>query len=151
MLYFSYGANLNAGEMTRPRKCPTAVYVANGRLDDMCVSLCNFPTGTALKLNRSKGSVVFGVIYDISDSHEWSMLVGSNQGLRHTNVKIRLMNSRRTVNAVTFEAEPMSISRRAFASAGYSELVLEGAMNHRLPDVYISSLKTVLMGKGTPL
>ena len=141
--YFAYGSNMLTARLRE--RCPTARPLGAASLP-----------GYALKWHkRSKdgsgkcdivtsaedGSVMYGVLYDISNHEKSKLDRAEGRGHGYEQVEIEVLSNGRLVTAVTYVATNLDSTLRPFD--WYHAYVVDGAVEHRLPAEYIAALRSV--------
>jgi gamma-glutamylcyclotransferase (GGCT)/AIG2-like uncharacterized protein YtfP len=150
MLYFAYGANLDATQMRL--RCPEARHVGKARLDDY--RFC-FPVWSRIRqsglisIEPSVGERVWGVLYEIRDSDIGRL--DQREGYDAERPPSRNQFNRVTVNvargqgktseAQTYVARPAMEGRSP--SADYIAYLLHLAAARGLPEDYQAKLREV--------
>jgi cation transport regulator ChaC len=154
MLYFAYGSNLNAAQMSE--RCPAHKIVGLGELRDHKLI---FPVtsprwgGGVAGLHVAHGQSVWGVVFDLNDEDLASL--DRYEGFKgpgdphnvydqeHMFVELRRADDGsfpRRVRPLTYVARP---NNPAPPSRRYLEAIIAGAAHHRLPDEYIALLARI--------
>jgi gamma-glutamylcyclotransferase len=150
MLYFAYGANLDATQMRL--RCPEARHVGKARLDDY--RFC-FPVWSRIRqsglisIEPSVGDRVWGVLYELRDS-DFSRLdqregydpdrPPSRNAFNRVSVKVA-RGQGKTSDAQTYVARPAMEARSP--SADYIAYLLHLAAARGLPEEYQAKLRAV--------
>jgi gamma-glutamylcyclotransferase (GGCT)/AIG2-like uncharacterized protein YtfP len=154
MLYFAYGSNLDPDQMRE--RCPESRVVGLASLRDHRLT---FPLhsehwgGGAAGLEHAHGEVVWGVLYELSESDLTSLdcFEGWKGPGDHHN-----LYDRDVVTVELTRADDGSVPRRVRAttylartlnptppSRRYLDTLLRGARHHRLPPEYVEWLESV--------
>lgn len=145
VLYFAYGANMNAGQMKA--RCPGAKAIAVAKLAQH--RLCFFGhrkrwDGAEETVLPDTNSCVWGVVYEVS--HSGLDRLDAWQGVR-LDGSGRYFHSPATVEGTDGTAYQVLIYRKDVLqqaqppSAEYLDFILDGAVGHHLPSGYIDGLK----------
>jgi len=144
-LYFAYGSNMNEDELKKWGI--TIIDRKKALLHNYTVALNRYSKnrqGGVLDIIPSQGSIVEGVLYELSD--EAKRKVERKEGVtigaykeKHIDVEV---DGRIVKNAITYVVCKKEDSPSA--SEEYKKRVLKGAKDHDLSDRYIEELKKIL-------
>jgi hypothetical protein len=151
MILFAYGANMNPGQMSE--RAPEARTLGVARLVDFRVCFPRFSKArncASAGIEPNPGSAVWGVLYDVPE-HDVPVLnhhegfnphgaIAENKRLLR-NVTVLRMGGSEPVKAMTYFAVPDGTAARP--SAGYMNLIIDGALYHGLPKAYVAALERV--------
>lgn len=134
MIYFAYGSNMKFERISERIK--DVKYMDIGRLFDYKL-LCNKKsvdgTGKA-NIVYSPGDIVWGVLYEMDDEYAYK-LDGIEKGYDRKKFEIDTDNGK--VDANAYISTKLTDS---FPSSFYKDLVVQGAVEYKLPDEYIDYL-----------
>jgi hypothetical protein len=149
MLYFAYGANLDAAQMRL--RCPGAHAVGKARLDDY--RFC-FPLWSRIRqsgligIEPAEGERVWGVLYELRDAEIAGLDLREGydpaRPARNTvnRVTVKVVRGRgRTVSAETYAARAGVEAR--LPSADYIAYLVHLAATRGLPEEYQAQLRGV--------
>jgi gamma-glutamylcyclotransferase (GGCT)/AIG2-like uncharacterized protein YtfP len=158
MLYFAYGSNLDPEQMKQ--HCPQSVVVGLASLTDYRMTFPRFSNrwgGGTAGIQLSHGEIVWGVVYELTDSdlasldeYEGYVAEGDQHNVHdREHVTLELVRPDdgsipRKLRAWTYvarTAHPAAPSRR------YMDGVIGGARHHRLPEEYIAGLLQIETGE----
>jgi hypothetical protein len=152
MIYFAFGSNMDREQMKR--RCPSHKVLGRAYLSDF--DLC-FPRrspsrgcGTA-GIRPAKGAGVWGVVYALEAS-DWASLNdaegywpgGSPENNRHIIEQIEVRQGGpdgAVISARTYRAQPDGTG--ALPSPAYMRRLIDGAIQHDLPQAYVATLRAV--------
>jgi gamma-glutamylcyclotransferase len=143
--YFAFGSNLKIPQMRE--RCPECEPVGpallrNRELGFACVSQ-NFPPGGAADVVVSDGAEVWGAIYRLSASDLERLdrfeHVG-NGGYRRIEVEVEIPHTSGPTTALCYEVADR-LDRDIPPIPAYRRLMLEGSVEHGLPDHWLAHLK----------
>ncbi len=135
-LYFAYGSNLKASRMHE--RIPTASRHGVASLHGMRVAVNKLSRDGSGKANleREPGARVWGFVYRL-EPEGWSLLDTYEPG--YSRVRVELVGVSETrIKAQTYLADAPVDGLSAFD--WYHTLIVEGAIEHGLPDDYIREL-----------
>jgi len=142
-LYFAYGSNLNISQMRK--RCPSVKFVSKAKKLNykLCFPIISRKRGNkgVASIKKSKGNIVEGVLYCINtmDLIQLDKLEANGDRYERKRVYISLNN-----NIKKFSWTYIAISDHKEnhpPSATYINLILEGAVEHKLSKNYILDLK----------
>lgn len=134
MIYFAYGSNMKFERISERIK--DVEYTDIGRLFDYKL-LCNKKsidgTGKA-NIVYSPGDIVWGVLYEMDDEYAYK-LDGIEKGYHRKKFEIDTDNGK--VDASAYISTKLTDS---LPSSYYKDLIVQGAIEYKLPDKYIDYL-----------
>ncbi len=141
MLYFAYGSNMLTGRLKE--RVPSSEKIATARLPGYKLSFHKQGTDGSGKcsIQKDADSAVFGIVYDIDPGEK--PILDSIEGPGYKQDYITVYTENKTLEPYTY------IARKDFREdllnpySWYRTLVLEGAIEHQLPDDYIEMIKEV--------
>jgi cation transport regulator ChaC len=142
MLYFAYGSNMHPGQMQK--RCPGCIVVAPARLRDHRLVFSRVRgsgnTDGYGDIRPSAGSVVEGVVWDITETHRQALdeYEGYPDSYSRKDVAVDAFDGR-TLTAFAYFARPLGAGA---PSCRYLRLIIEGARAHGLSPDYLSFLES---------
>ncbi len=143
MLYFAYGSNMHPGQMAK--RCPGCAFVALARLKDHRLTFSRFwgawGGGGVADIQPSPGSVVEGVVWEITGAHRQTLDDYEDYPTSYTRKDVVVETADgRMLTAFAYAAKPTGAYRPA---RRYLEEILEGARAHNLSPDYIALLEAI--------
>lgn len=135
--YFAYGSNMLTDRMQY--RTPSAIQIGIGLLKDydfVCNKKSIDGSGKG-NLVLSENSEVWGVIFEIYEN-DLSRLDEIEGGYQRKNVTVLLNNT--PVTAVTYISDKLTGEP---PTQSYLQLIIDGAIEHQLPEDYIAKLKAI--------
>ena len=144
-LYFAYGSNLNHEQMKK--RCPHALFLDAAELSDMQLTFYGTSKrwgGAPATVKEQTGSAVWGALYEL-DAHCLKLL-DSFEAVATGNYRRELVTvrdtSRQTLEAYIYlKLEEEKDERKP--SEKYMETIIAGAVVSKLPEAYITKLKSI--------
>jgi gamma-glutamylcyclotransferase (GGCT)/AIG2-like uncharacterized protein YtfP len=143
MFYFSYGSNMHPDRMAR--RCPGCAFVTTARLADHRLTFSRYwdawGGGGVGDIQPAPGSVVEGVVWEITDAHCQTLDVYEDCPTSYVrkDVVVRAADGK-TLTAFAYVARPTGVYRPA---RRYLQEILEGAQAHHLSPDYIAFLEAI--------
>lgn len=143
MLYFAYGSNMHPGQMAE--RCPGCAFIATARLKDHQLTFSRFwgawGGGGVADIQPAPGSVVEGVVWEITESHRQSLDDYEDYPTSYwrKDVAVEIPDGR-MLTAFAYVARPTGVYRPA---RRYLVEILEGARAHKLSQGYIARLEAI--------
>jgi gamma-glutamylcyclotransferase (GGCT)/AIG2-like uncharacterized protein YtfP len=151
MIYFAYGSNMDPLQMRE--RCKDASLIGPAELP--AHRLC-FPRWSdkrqhpVASIEPSIGTSVWGVLFELTSSDVEAL--DRKEGFRgvgrpdnaYRRSEVRLKSGGAEVSAQTYFAEPNPVRPEAgLPSAGYMKQMVDGAMFAKLPEAYVSWLRSL--------
>ena len=143
MLYFAYGSNMHPGKMQE--RCPGCSFIAAAKFLDHRLAFSRLSAtwrgGGVANIQPAAGSVVHGVIWDITEIHRDSLDVYEGYPTAYTrkDVVVETFHGR-TVTAFAYFARPVGEYQ---PSRRYLQQIIEGARAHHLSPEYVAFLEAI--------
>lgn len=147
MKYFAYGSNLLTRRLTDASRAPSAVALGIAAAPGYVLRFHKIGTDGSGKCTLiatgDDGAVVYGVLYEVADSdlagldREEGVHLG---GYARHSVRLRLPDGD-TAEAMTYIAGGRYLDPACVPFDWYRDLVVAGAMEHRLPPAAIRELE----------
>ena len=143
MLYFAYGSNMHPGQMRK--RCPGCTFVVPARLRDYRLTFSRLSTsrrgGGVAHIQPATGSLVEGVVWDITERHRDSLdeYEGYPTAYTRKDVVVEAFDGR-TLTAFAYVARSAGEYR---PSRRYLTQIIEGAKAHGLSAGYIAFLEAI--------
>jgi gamma-glutamylcyclotransferase (GGCT)/AIG2-like uncharacterized protein YtfP len=143
MLYFAYGSNMHPVHMQK--RCPGCILVAPARLRDHLLAFSRpwaaWGGGGVADIQPSAGSVVEGVVWDITEAHRNSLDAYEEYPRAYTrkDVAVEVFDGR-TLTAFAYVARPAGTRQ---PRRRYLRRLIEGARAHRLSPGYVGFLEAI--------
>jgi hypothetical protein len=147
MLYFAYGSNMDEQRVKAAGRCPSARFIFNAVLPEhRLVFIRGSDSGCAADAVPDPASVVWGVVYDITDSDRQQLDARQGIGIRAYRPKEVLVHPHGDVeqriivltycagNAADIQKQP---------SRQYLDHLLRGARHWSIPADYIAHLDRI--------
>lgn len=134
--YFAYGSNMDKHYFIK--RYSSAIFNGTARLDDYCFIINSKGVAT---LRKQAGSVVYGVMWKISESDEKLLdeFEGVENGL-YKSVILPVWSERKKM----FSEMKVYVSENiipGFPLPGYMQIIIESAAVHQFPSDYIKYLQ----------
>ncbi|PTL37088.1 hypothetical protein CLG94_00725 [Candidatus Methylomirabilis limnetica] len=143
MLYFAYGSNMERVQLKR--LCPTAKFVASAVLSDYDLTFSgNSPMwgGGIATIREKPGKQVEGVVWEISEAERKAL--DEYEGYPGLYVRKEIQVRTNSGKALAAFAYIMgNPDRETPPSKRYKQLLISGAEEHGLSDVYIDFLESI--------
>ena len=146
MKYFAYGSNLLTRRLTDPSRAPSAVAHGIATMSGFVMRFHKVGVDGSGKCTliamEDEAAVVYGVLYEFADSdvagldREEGVHLG---GYARHSIRLRLLDGD-TTEAMTYVAGDRHIDAACVPFDWYRDLVVAGAMEHRLPPGYVREL-----------
>lgn len=148
-LYFAYGSNMLTSRLREPTRCPSAQPIGVATLPGYALKWHKRSNDGSGKCDviEDATATVYGVLFDI-DSGEKSALdraEGCGHGYEQADFAV-LLNGQ-SVKAMAYVATDVDASKSPFD--WYRDYVVNGAIEHGLPEAYITALKAVETKQGS--
>lgn len=144
-LYFAYGSNMLTSRIRSADRCPTARTVGVAALPGYVLKWHKRSKDGSGKCDIVKsvedGSFVHGVLFEISAQEKLKLDRTEGLGYGYDESKINVLQGGREVMALTYVATKVDSTLKPFD--WYHAFVVDGAVEHSLPDEYIASLRLV--------
>jgi len=124
MKYFAYGMNTNLAEMAL--RCPTAVSLGTAWIDDY-----EFVFRTHADIQKSPGSICYGVLWDISKQDLKSLDALEGYPYYYTRFRVRVNLGDHFVYALTYQMNDQTYIQEP--GSGYLEMVRTGYKQNGVP------------------
>jgi|SRR6267154_1557056 len=148
MLYFAYGSNMDEQRVKAANRCPNARFIFNAVLpgNRLVFTRGGEPGNCAADAVPEPGSLVWGVVYDITDSDRRQLDSLEGVAIRAYRPKEVLVHPHgdmeQRVMVLTYSAsDPADIQRAP--SREYLDYLLRGARRWGLPADYIAQLERI--------
>jgi cation transport regulator ChaC len=148
MLYFAYGSNMDEERVKAANRCPNARFIFNALLPEYrLVFTRGGDDGTgAADAVPDAGSLVWGVVYDLTDSDRRQLDAREGVGIHSYRPKEVLVHphgdKEQRIMVLTYSAsDPSDIQRPPTRS--YLDHLLRGARRWGLPADYIARLERI--------
>jgi gamma-glutamylcyclotransferase (GGCT)/AIG2-like uncharacterized protein YtfP len=128
MKYFSFGMNCNLNEMAR--RCPTAVSLGAAWIDNY-----EFVFRTHADIQKSPGSICYGVLWDISKQDLKSLDALEGYPYYYNRFRVRVNLGDHFVYALTYQMTDQTYIQEP--GRGYLEMVTEGYKQNAVPTAQI--------------
>lgn len=145
MLYFSYGSNMSTRRLQA--RVPSAAKfsvakLTHHRLRFHKIGSKDYSAKCDIHETGQQEDVVFGVVFDIASEEKRLLdkVEGLGYGYEEKRVKLEARNGR-IINAFSYYATRIDPALKPFD--WYRKHVLIGALEHNLPEHYISMIKDV--------
>ena len=149
MKYFAYGSNMLTRRLTDPSRAPSAFACGVAGAPGFVVRFHKMGadgSGKCTLVATGKvAAVAYGVLYELSDSDgaKLNRVEGVHTGgYTRCSVQLRLLDGR-TTSAMTYVATDRYVDAACVPFDWYRDLVVAGAMEHGLPDLYINELTLI--------
>jgi gamma-glutamylcyclotransferase len=138
MKYFAYGSNMNMEQMQF--RCPSAIYLNTVSLSNYKFIINNRGVATVIPKKSSK---VYGVLWEITDEDEKNLdnYEGLQFGTYYKEILEIQTPQEKSLSALLYIAND---AIRGYPMKNYMELIVNSAINYRLPEFYIRELKSWL-------
>jgi cation transport regulator ChaC len=147
MLYFAYGSNMDEERVKAANRCPNARFIFNALLPEYrLVFTRGGDDGTcAADAVPDPGSLVWGVVYDLTDSDRRQLDAREGVGIHAYRPKEVLVHPHgdmeQRIMVLTYSASDPSDLQRP--SRAYVDHLLRGARRWGLPADYIARLERI--------
>ena len=143
MLYFAYGSNMDPDQMRK--RCPGCAFVAPARLPDHRLvfsrSWAAWGGAGVADIQASPGSVVEGVVWEISETHRDALDEYEEYPTAYTRKDVVVETFEgKTMTAFAYFAKPFGRYR---PGRRYLQSLIEGARAHGLSPEYIAFLAAI--------
>lgn len=151
MIYFAYGPDLDPARITE--RSPSYRSLGVARLADHWITFSRYSPSDrsgVISLEESRGSIVWGVLYDIPDEDvpildyhfgfDPDRRADMNDHIAGE-VSVLQVGHSQPVVAMTYIA--VADNRQSLPSAAYMALIVDGARYHGLPRAYIAALQAI--------
>lgn len=128
MKYFAYGMNTNLDQMSG--RCPGAVSLGPAWIDDY-----EFVFRTHADIEKSTGSICYGVLWDITPAHLKSLDALEGYPYYYTRFRVRVNLGDHSVYALTYQMNDQSYIQEP--GVGYLEMVRGGYEQNGVPTAQI--------------
>lgn len=139
--YFAYGSNMLTARLRTSTRCPSAEPVAVGNLAGRMLAFrkasndgsakCDIPAGTS-------DDVVHGVVFRIASSERGQLDQAEGVSKGYDVSQAKVVTSHGTIPCVTYFATRVSDGLKPYD--WYLNLVLAGALEHSLPEIYVTRI-----------
>lgn len=147
--YFAYGSNMLTRRLTDSSRAPSAVARGIARAPGFVVRFHKVGADGSgkctLVTTADRAAAAFGVLYEVADADAESLDRAEGVhtgGYARRAVKLEL-SANRMVSAMTYVAGKRHVDASRVPFDWYRDLVVAGAIEHRLPPRYISELARV--------
>ncbi|MBN2208659.1 MAG: gamma-glutamylcyclotransferase [Candidatus Coatesbacteria bacterium] len=150
MLYFAYGSNMDFGQMRK--RCPSAITVTRATLRGYQLAFTRFSEsrqGGVADVVRQRGSVVEGVMYEISDDD--AARLDEYEGVAdncYRRIQVRVtLPAGEVMETYAYKATEQGLFQ---PSKAYMQHLITGAKYHRLSPEYIGMLEAIQTADAEP-
>ena len=145
MKYFAYGSNMFFARLCE--RVPSAKIVSVGSLGGHKLMFHKFGTGNTAKCDayqtENNDDVLYGVIFDISEDEKSTldMFEGLGSGYDEKVVSVYSNVDQDIIEAITYYATNIKVGLKPYH--WYKSFVLEGAIEHGLPEHHIEFIRNI--------
>ena len=143
MLYFAYGSNMDFGQMRK--RCPSAITITRASLLGHRLAFTRFSEerqGGVADAVQDRGSVVEGVVYEISDDD--AARLDKCEGVSencYKRIQVRItLPAGEIIEAYAYKATEQGLFQ---PSKAYMQHLITGAKYHVLSPEYIAMLEAI--------
>lgn len=144
-LYFAYGSNMLTRRLAAQERAPSARFRSCGFVSGRRLTFSKVSRDGSGKcdaeLSDSDDSRVYGVVFEIILKEKAALDKAEGFGSGYECEKINVETDRGILSAITYIATKKKEVLRPYH--WYKALVVAGAVEHKLPDEYIESLRAV--------
>jgi gamma-glutamylcyclotransferase len=146
MLYFAYGSNMDEQRVKAANRCPSARFIFNAVLPEhrLIFTRGSEPDSCAADAVADPTSLVWGVVYDISDSDRRQLDSREGVGIRSYRPKEVLVHPHgdveQRVNVLTYSAGDATDIQQ-HPTREYLDHLITGARRWGVPASYIAQLE----------
>lgn len=145
-LYFAYGSNMLTARLHA--RCPSARPLAAAVMQNVSLSFCkrgHDGSGKATLAPAAYGKdQVHGVLFEIADAERGRLDAAEGPGYeRQAHPVVVRAGDERVVRAQTYLARAEARDESLIPFDWYHALVLAGALEHRLPQLYVDGVRAV--------
>jgi gamma-glutamylcyclotransferase (GGCT)/AIG2-like uncharacterized protein YtfP len=149
MLYFAYGSNMHPGQMRN--RCPGCTFVVAARLRDHRLVFSRpfaaWDGGGVADIQPAVGSIVEGVVWDISPAHRDALDAYEEYPTAYTRKDVVVETSEgQTLAAFAYCARPLGSYR---PGRRYLNQLIEGARANGLSPMYVAFLESIGASTGS--
>jgi len=140
MIYFGYGSNMSSTVMAK--RCPGAASLGVARLDHHRLTF-DLPSrrwgGHAANVVPDTSSGVWGVLWNVTEGHLTSL---DSVEARYDRYPIVVTQNDSDIMAMTYKVKESLVSPKGGSPhPTYVANILEGAIEHGLPENYVRSIR----------
>ena len=139
VIYFAYGSNMNTVRLQS--RIPSAKYLCRGRLHDKCLIFNKKSvdgSGKANILGKSNG-IVWGAMFEV-DSEQMEHLDSIEKGYDRIHIEA-ISDTNEKIKSYTYISIILTDDPRPYK--WYKDLIISGAREHHLPDLYIDYIEKI--------
>jgi hypothetical protein len=140
--YFAYGSNMLRNRLCE--RCPSARVVSSAILNGWELKWHKKSKDGSGKCDivqsETPGGVVYGVLYEIDYAEKPTLDKAEGLGNGYKDLQI-ILNSHPNLSVTTYQASNIDAEIKPYT--WYRELVLAGAEENKLPDIYIEGLRSI--------
>ena len=143
MYYFGYGSNMLTSRLQA--RVPSATPVATGQLKGHELRFHKRSQDGSGKCNivPSDDDCVHGVVFDVSSSDLHPLDEAEQRGHGHERSSLTVQGPSASIEAFAYVAQPAYVDDALRPYDWYRALVLAGALEHALPDEYVTQIEEV--------
>jgi cation transport regulator ChaC len=141
--YFAYGSNMLTARLRAPERCPSAEAQGIGTLSGRVLRFHKVSLDESGKCDIAAGKpedVVHGVAFKIASSEREQLGEAEGCGKGYDVTEVDVVTSQGTIPCVTYIATRINDGLRPYD--WYRSLVLAGALEHGLPEDYVTRIAT---------
>lgn len=139
--YFAYGSNMLTARLRAPSRCPSAESLGTGTLAGHVLAFRKESDDRSGKCDIPAGmpeDCVHGVVFQIASSEREQLDEAEGLSRGYDVAEVKIATSQGTIPCVTYVATRINDGLRSYD--WYRSLVLAGALEHGLPESYISQI-----------
>jgi cation transport regulator ChaC len=139
--YFAYGSNMLTARLRAPTRCPSAEPLEIGTLAGHAIAFRKKSSDGSAKCDIPVGKprdVVHGVVFRIAASERERLDEAEGLGKGYDVAEVEIVTPQGTTPCVAYVATRINDGLRPYD--WYRSLVLAGALEHGLPESYISQI-----------
>ncbi len=143
--YFAYGSNMLTRRLTAPRRAPSAKFIGTGYIEGYRLTFDKASNDGSGKCDaEATGNPedrVYGVVYSIAEDEAGALDTAEAVGHGYRKGEIDILTPQGPLRAVAYFATQKNA--RLLPFHWYKSFVVQGAIEHELPEIYIERLQAV--------
>lgn len=151
-LYFAYGSNMLTERLHK--RCPSARPLGNAVAEGFSLSFSKRSkdgSGKAMLVKTDEVTqTAYGVLFEISQNERTKLdkAEGEGKGYKRDDAfRVVRIADGKELTISTYQASPQVCDKGLVPYDWYHALILAGALQHHLPDLYINELRNVAVQK----
>lgn len=145
VLYFAYGSNMLSSRLRAPNRTPSAAFLNAGFVEGRKLTFDKLSSDGSgkcdMEFTGNPSDKVHGVLYEIIQSEKTALDKAEGLGKGYKEQTVDVTTPYGPYEAIAYIATSKEPNLKPFH--WYKELVIAGAIEHRLPEEYIQSIKAV--------